>query len=158
MVSMTLKTLQKFEKDLTYLLTDATLEEVLSFLGIQYFDSNHKLGNELKFVYEFEDTYMLAIEVSITNKEIRFWGNLRDSKPRLIERSFWVWLDQHYGLLFLRLIYLLNKRYRSHSSYTYKVNIQGEWFDLEVNTSLLETLDSFQLSLLSNYDLEKLYS
>ena len=31
---MTLKTLQKFEKDLTYLLTDATLEEVLSFLGI----------------------------------------------------------------------------------------------------------------------------
>ena len=68
---------------------------------------------------------MLAIEVSITNKEIRFWGNIRDSKHRLIERSFWIWLDQHYGLLFLRLIYLLNKRYRSHSSYTYKVNIQG---------------------------------
>lgn len=158
MVSMTLKTLQKFEKDFTYLLTDATLEEVLSFLGIQYFDSNHKLGNELKFVYEFEDTYMLAIEVSITNKEIRFWGNIRDSKHRLIERSFWIWLDQHYGLLFLRLIYLLNKRYRSHSSYTYKVNIQGEWFDLEVNTSLLETLDSFQLSLLSDSDLERLYS
>lgn len=158
MVSMTLKTLQKFEKDLTYLLTDATLEEGLSFLGIQYFESDHKHGNELKFVYEFEDTYMLAIEVSITNKEIRFWGNIRDSKHRLIERSFWIWLDQHYGLLFLRLIYLLNKRYRSHSSYTYKVNIQGEWFDLEVNTSLLETLDSFQLSLLSDSDLERLYS
>lgn len=155
---MTLKTLQKLDKDLTYLMREATLEEVLTFLGIQYFDSNHKLGNELKFVYEFEDTYMLAIEVSITNKEIRFWGNIRDSKHRLIEHSFWIWLDQHYGLLFLRLIYLLNKRYRSHSSYTYKVNIQGEWFDLEVNTSLLETLDSFQLSLLSNYDLEKLYS
>lgn len=157
MVSMTLKTLQKFEKDLTYLMREATLEEVLTFLGIQYFDSNQKLGNELKFVYEFEDTYMLAIEVSITNKEIRFWGNIRDSKHRLIKRSFWVWLDQHYGLLFLRLIYLLNKRYRSHSSYTYKVNIQGEWFDLEVNTSLLETLDSFQLSLLSDSDLEQLY-
>ena len=154
---MTLKTLQNLEKDLTYLLKDGSLEEVLTFLGIQYFDSNHKLGNELKFVYEFEDTYMLAIEVSITNKEIRFWGNIRDSKHRLIERSFWIWLDQHYGLLFLRLIYLLNKRYRFHSSYTYKVNIQGEWFDLEVNTSLLETLDSFQLSLLSDSDLDKLY-
>lgn len=154
---MTLKTLQKLDKDLTYLMKEATLEEVLTFLGIQYFDSNHKLGNELKFVYEFEDTYTLAIEVSITNKEMRFWGNIRDSKHRLIERSFWVWLDQHYGLLFLRLIYLLNKRYRSHSSYTYKVNIQGEWFDLEVNTSLLETLDSFQLRLLSDSDLDKLY-
>lgn len=158
MVSMTLKTLQKLDKDLTYLMREATLEEVLTFLGIQYFESDHKHGTELKYVYEFEDTYTLAIEVSITNKEIRFWGNIRDSKHRLIERSFWVWLDQHYGLLFLRLIYLLNKRYRSYSSYTYKVNIQGEWFDLEVNTSLLETLDSFQLSLLSDSDLERFHS
>lgn len=157
MVSMTLKTLQKFEKDLTYLLTDATLEEVLSFLGIQYFESDHKHGAELKCVYEFEDTYTLAIEVSITNKEIRFWGNIRDLNYRLIERSFWVWLDQHYGLLFLRLIYLLNKRYRSFSQYAYKVEIQGEWFDLEVNINLLETSDSFQLSLLSDSDLERLY-
>lgn len=154
---MTLKTLQSLEKDLNYLLKDGSLEEVLTILGIQYSDRNHKLGDELIFVYEFEDTYTLAIEVSITNKEIRFWGNIRDLNYCLIERSFWVWLDQHYGLLFLRLIYLLNKRYRSHSSYTYKVNIQGEWFDLEVNTSLLETLDSFQLSLLSDSDLDKLY-
>lgn len=155
---MTLKALQKLDKDLTYLMREATLEEVLTFLGIQYFDSNHKLGDELKYVYEFEDTYMLAIEVSITNKEMKFWGNIKDSKHRLIERSFWVWLDQHYGLLFLRLIYLLNKRYGSFPQYTYKVNIQGEWFDLEVNTSLLDTLDSFQLSLLSDSDLERLYS
>lgn len=155
---MTLKTLQKLDKELNYLLKDGTFEEVLTFLGIQYFENDHKHGTELKYIYEFEDTCMLAIEVSITNKEIRFWGNIKDSKHRLIERSFWIWLDQYYGLLFLRLIYLLNKRYRSHSSYTYKVNIQGEWFDLEVNTSLLETLDSFQLSLLSNSDLEKLYS
>lgn len=155
---MTLKTLQKLDKDLTYLMREATLEEVLTFLGIQYFDSNHKLGDELKFVYEFEDTCTLAIEVSITNKEMRFWGTIQDSKNRLIERSFWVWLDQHYGLLFLRLIYLLNKRYRSYSPYAYKINIQGEWFDLEVNTSLLDTLDSFQLSLLSDSDLERFYS
>lgn len=155
---MTLKTLQKLDKDLTHLMREGTLEEVLTFLGIQYFESDHKHGAELKYVYEFEDTYTLAIEVSITNKEIRFWGNIRDSKHRLIERSFWVWLDQHYGLLFLRLIYLLNKRYRSFSQYTYKVEIQGEWFDLEVNTNLLETSDSFQLSLLSDSDLERLYS
>lgn len=154
---MTLKTLQKLDKDLTYLMREATLEEVLTFLGIQYFESDHKHGTELKYVYEFEDTYTLAIEVSITNKEIRFWGNIRDLNYRLIERSFWVWLDQHYGLLFLRLIYLLNKRYRSFSQYTYKVEIQGEWFDLEVNTNLLETSDSFQLSLLSDSDLERLY-
>lgn len=157
MVSMTLKTLQSLEKDLNYLLKDGSLEEVLTFLGIQYFESDHKHGTELKYVYEFEDTYTLAIEVSITNKEIRFWGNIRDLNYRLIERSFWVWLDQHYGLLFLRLIYLLNTRYRSFSQYAYKVEIQGEWFDLEVNTNLLETSDSFQLSLLSDSDLERLY-
>lgn len=155
---MTLKTLQKLDIDLTYLMREATLEEVLTFLGIQYSDRNHKLGDELIFVYEFEDTCTLAIEVSITNNEMRFWGNIRDFSHRLIERSFWTWLDQHYGLLFLRLIYLLNKRYRSFSQYTYKVEIQGEWFDLEVNTNLLETSDSFQLSLLSDSDLERLYS
>lgn len=154
---MTLKTLQKLDIDLTYLMREATLEEVLTFLGIQYSNRNHKLGDELIFVYEFEDICTLAIEVSITNEEIRFWGNIRDLNHRLIERSFWVWLDQHYGLLFLRLIYLLNKRYRSFSQYTYKVNIQGEWFDLKVNTGLLETLDGFQLSLLSDSDLERFY-
>lgn len=155
---MTLKTLQNLDKELNYLLKEGDLEEVLAFLGIRYYESNFKRGSELRYTYEFEDTYTLAIEVSITNKEIRFWGNIRDSKHRLIERSFWVWLDQHYGLLFLRLIYLLNKRYRSFSQYTYKVEIQGEWFDLEVNTNLLETSDSFQLSLLSDSDLERLYS
>lgn len=155
---MTLKILQNLDKELNYLLKEGDLEEVLAFLGIRYYESNFKRGSELRYTYEFEDTYTLAIEVSITNKEIRFWGNIRDSKHRLIERSFWVWLDQHYGLLFLRLIYLLNKRYRSFSQYTYKVEIQGEWFDLEVNTNLLETSDSFQLSLLSDSDLERLYS
>lgn len=122
---MTLQILQNLEKELNYLLKEGMLEEVLTFLSIRYFENDHKHGTELKYVYEFKDTGTLAIEVSITNKEIRFWGNTRDSKPRLIERSFWVWLAQHYGLLFLRLIYLLNKRYRSYSSYTYKVNIQG---------------------------------
>mgnify|MGYP006967624474 CR=1 FL=1 len=155
---MTLKTLQKLDKDFTYLMREVTLEEVLTFLGIQYFDSNHKLGNELKFVYEFEDTGTLAIEVSITNKEMRFWGNIQESNHRLIEHSFWVWLDQHYGLLFLRLIYLLNNRYGRFNTFSYKINIQGDWFDLEVNTNLLETLTNVQLSLLSDSDLEKLYS
>ena len=154
---MTLKTLQNLEEELNYLLKDGTLEEVTTFLGIQYFEDSLKRGDELRFIYEFEDTRTLAIEVSFTNKEIRFWGTLQDSKHRLISRSFWVWLDQHYGWLFLRLIYLLNKRYRSFSGYTYKVNIRGEWFDLKVNTSLLETLDGFQLTLLSDSDLEKLY-
>lgn len=43
---MTLKILQKLEKDLTYLLQDATLEEVLNFLGIQYFESSFENGDE----------------------------------------------------------------------------------------------------------------
>lgn len=155
---MTLKTLQNLEKDFTYLLREATLEEVLTFLGIRYFESSFETGNETRIVYEFEDTCTLAIEVSITENEIMFWGTLQDSNYHLIARSYWAWLDQHYGLLFLRVIYLLNKRYRSFSPYTYKVNIQGEWFDIKVNTSLLETLDSFQLSLLSASDLERFYS
>lgn len=154
---MTLKILQKLEKDLTYLLQDATLEEVLNFLGIQYFESSFENGDETRIVYEFEDTCTLAIEISITNMEIRFWGTLQDSTYHLIARSYWVWLDQHYSLLFLCLIYLLNKRYRSYRPYAYKVNIQGDWFDIKVNTSLLETLDRFQLSSLTESDLEQLY-
>lgn len=155
---MTLKTLQNLEKDLTYLLREATLEEVLTFLGIRYFESSFETGDETRIVYEFEDTCTLAIEVSITENEIMFWGTLQDSSHRLIARSFWVWLDQHYGLLFLRVIYLLHKRYGCFQEFSHKINIQGEWFDLKVNTGLLETLDGFQLSLLSDLDLEKMYS
>jgi hypothetical protein len=156
---MTLKTLQNLEKELNYLLKDGTLEEVLTFLGIQYFEGSLKRGNENKVVYEFLDTKLKAIEISISDDLVILYGYTKSGKGLLRSRSFWVWLDQHYGLLFLRLIYLLNKRYGcSYSGLEYKVNIYDELFDLEVNTSILNNLGICQLSLLSDSDLEKLYS
>lgn len=88
---MTLKTLQNLDKELNYLLKEGDLEDVLAFLGIRYYESNFKRGSKLRYTYEFEDTGLLAIEVSFTNKEIRFWGMLQDSIQSLISKSFWVW-------------------------------------------------------------------
>ena len=57
---MALKTLQNLEKELNYLLKDGTLEEVLTSLGIRYYEGSLKYGNENIIVYEFEEDGLIA--------------------------------------------------------------------------------------------------
>lgn len=155
---MTLKTLQNLEKELNYLLKDGTLEEVLTFLGIQYFEGSLKQGNETSHIYEFEDTCTLAIEISILDGSVKFWGNIPKFNRGLVHRSYWVWLSQQYPLILERLVRLLTEEYKSLGNLTFEINIQGEWFALELITSCLDSLEIAHLILLSDSDLEKLYS
>lgn len=156
---MTLKTLQKLDKELNYLLKKGMLEEVLTFLGIQYCEGSPNRGTELKYFYEFTDTKLKAIEISTLEGLVKFFGYTKEGIGLLPSRSFWVWLNQHYDLLLLRLIQLLNNRYgRCYGGFKYKVYIYDEVFDFEVDTTVLNSLNNFQLSLLSDSDLERLYS
>lgn len=156
---MTLKTLQKLDKELNYLLKKGMLEEVLTFLGIQYCEGSSNRGTELKYFYEFTDTKLKTIEISTSEGLVKFFGYTKEGIGLLPSRSFWVWLNQHYDLLLLRLIQLLNNRYgRCYGGFKYKVYIYDEVFDFEVDTTVLNSLNNFQLSLLSDSDLERLYS
>lgn len=154
MVSMTLKTLQNLEKELNYLLKDGTLEEVLTFLGIRYFEGSLNYGNENRIVYEFEKDGLIAISISTLDGSVKLWGKLHESSS--VYRSFWVWLAQNYSLLFERLIYLLNDEYNSLGNLDYTIDIQGKCFDIELTSNNLDSLDTVKLALLSNLDLENL--
>jgi len=154
MVSMTLKTLQNLEKELNYLLKDGTLEEVLTFLGIRYFEGSLNYGNENRIVYEFEEDGLIAISISTLDGSVKLWGKLHESSS--VYRSFWVWLAQNYSLLFERLIYLLNDEYNSLGNLDYTIDIQGKCFDIELTSNNLDSLDTVKLALLSNSDLENL--
>lgn len=156
MVSMTLKTLQNLEKELNYLLKDGTLEEVLTFLGIRYFEGSLNYGNENRIVYEFEKDGLIAISISTLDGSVKLWGKVHNSITSGLYRSFWVWLAQYYSLLFERLIYLLNDEYNSLGDLDYTIDIQGKCFDIELTSNNLDSLDTVKLALLSNSDLENL--
>jgi hypothetical protein len=156
MVSMTLKTLQNLEKELNYLLKDGTLEEVLTFLGIRYFEGSLNYGNENRIVYEFEKDGLIAISISTLDGSVKLWGKVHNSITSGLYRSFWVWLAQNYSLLFERLIYLLNDEYNSLGDLDYTIDIQGKCFDIELTSNNLDSLDTVKLALLSNSDLENL--
>lgn len=156
MVSMTLKTLQNLEKELNYLLKDGTLEEVLTFLGIRYFEGSLNYGNENRIVYEFEKDGLIAISISTLDGSVKLWGKVHNSITSDLYRSFWVWLAQNYSLLFERLIYLLNDEYNSLGDLDYTIDIQGKCFDIELTSNNLDSLDTVKLALLSNSDLENL--
>lgn len=153
---MTLKTLQNLEKELNYLLKDGTLEEVLTSLGIRYFEGSLNYGNENRIVYEFEKDGLIAISISTLDGSVKLWGKLHESSS--VYRSFWVWLAQNYSLLFERLIHLLNEEYSSLGNLDFVLDIQGDSFNIELTSSSLDSLDTVNLALLSNSDLEKLYS
>lgn len=156
MVSMTLKTLQNLEKELNYLLKDGTLEEVLTFLGIRYFEGSLNYGNENRIVYEFEKDGLIAISISTLDGSVKLWGKVHNSVTSGLYRSFWVWLAKNYSLLFERLIYLLNDEYNSLGDLDYTIDIQGKCFDIELTSNNLDSLDTVKLALLSNLDLENL--
>ena len=156
MVSMTLKTLQNLEKELNYLLKDGTLEEVLTFLGIRYFEGSLNYGNENRIIYEFEKDGLIAISISTLDGSVKLWGKVHNSITSGLYRSFWVWLAQYYSLLFERLIYLLNDEYNSLGDLDYTIDIQGKCFDIELTSNNLDSLDTVKLALLSNSDLENL--
>lgn len=156
MVSMTLKTLQNLEKELNYLLKDGTLEEVLTFLGIRYFEGSLNYGNENRIVYEFEKDGLIAISIYTLDGSVKLWGKVHNSVTSGLYRSFWVWLAQNYSLLFERLIYLLNDEYNSLGDLDYTIDIQGKCFDIELTSNNLDSLDTVKLALLSNLDLENL--
>lgn len=153
---MTLKTLQKLDKELNYLLKDGTLEEVLTFLGIRYYEGSLNYGNENRLVYKFEGNGLIAISISTIDGSVKLWGKVHNSITSGRYRSFWVWLIQHYNLLFERLIYLLNEEYKSLGDLEYTIDIQGECFNLELPSNNLDSLETVKLVLLSAVDLEKL--
>ena len=72
-------------------------------LGIIYFEGSFSEGNDKRAVYEYEDTYTIAIEVDMSKKVIRFWDHPKKRVRWEDEFSKYFYPDE--------LINSLHKRY-----------------------------------------------
>lgn len=122
---MQINTLMDLHKRLCYLEEEATLSELLEFLGMQYFDGSRKKHNEHRDVYEFIKEGTIAIEVVLTESKVRIWSNLSAWSSLQLRDSFWDILFDKYPKLVKRLIDLLDKEYSYLGSLSYEIRLDG---------------------------------
>lgn len=124
---MQITTLMDLHKRLCYLEEDATLEELLEFLGMQYFDGSRNKHNEHRDVYEFIKEGTMAIEVILTESKVRIWSTLSAWHSLRHKDSFWYILFGKYPELVKRLVDLLNRKYSYLGSLSYEIRLDGQF-------------------------------
>lgn len=103
---MEITTLVNLHQRICYLEEDATLPELLEFLGMRYFDGSRQEGNENHDVYEFVNDNTMAIEVLLNESKVRFQSKLNvytDTK----KDNFWDILFEAYLGVLARLLFVL---------------------------------------------------
>ena len=124
---MVMNTLNDFYNRINYLTEKGTLQELLDFLGMQYFDGSRKKHNEHRDVYEFIKEGTMAIEVILTEYKVRVWSRLSAWYNIQQKDSFWYILFDEYPELVKRLIDLLDKEYSYLDSLSYEIRLDGEF-------------------------------
>ena len=143
-------TLLGLNNHINYLIEEGSLEELIEFLGMQYFEGSRKHGNESRDVYEFVETGTLAIEVLLENSKVRFWSNLSEWYNLSKKDSFWYLFFGEYLKLAKRLMELLNEKYSSSGSLTYELKLDGKFrgFSLEFGVFEGREIEDYFLELL----------
>lgn len=115
-----------------YLEEDATLPELLEFLGMRYFEGSGQAGNENKDVYEFVDDNTLAIEVFLEESKVRFHSKL-NAYTGTKEDSFWdILFEAHLGVLY-RLLGVLEEKYSDLGTLTFEFFTCGQFEAFDVD-------------------------
>lgn len=115
-----------------YLEDDATLPELLEFLGMRYSEVSRKEDNEYHDVYEFVEDGTMAIEVFLDESKVRFHselGTYMDSK----DDKFWdILFEARLGLVY-RLLGLFEEKYSDLGTLTFEYFTCGqlEAFDVD---------------------------
>ena len=115
-----------------YLKEDATLQEILDFLGMQYSKVSITEGNEYRDVYEFIKDGTMAVEVFLEESKVRFHselGTYMESK----DDKFWdILFEAHLGVL-ARLLDGLEEKYSGLGTLTFEFFTYGqlEAFDVD---------------------------
>ena len=128
---MQITTLMDLHKRLCYLEEDATLPELLEFLGMQYFEGRRKEGNEDRDVYEFVDDNTMAIEVLLKESKVRFHSKL-NAYTGSKDDSFWdILFETKLGVL-SRLLDVLDEKYSYLGSITFEFFTCGQFEGFDV--------------------------
>ena len=129
---MQITTLMGLHKRLCYLEEEATISELLEFLGMRYFEGSRKEGNKDRDVYEFIDDNTMAIEVLLKETKVRFHSKL-NAYTGSKDDSFWdILFETKLGVL-ARLLDVLDEKYSYLGSITFEFFTCGQFegFDID---------------------------
>ena len=128
---MVMNTLMDLHKRLCYLEEEATLSELLKFLGMRYFEGSRKEGNEDRDVYEFIEDNTMAIEVLLNESKVRFHSKL-NAYTGSKDDSFWdILFETKLGVL-ARLLDVLDEKYSYLGSITFEFFTCGQFGAFDV--------------------------
>lgn len=123
---MEITTLMDLHQRMCYLEEDATLQELLEFLGMHYFEGSGQAGNENRDVYEFVADNTMAIEVLLNESKVRFYSKL-NAYTRTKEGKFWdILFEAHLGVLY-RLLAVLEEKYSDLGTLTFEFFTCGQF-------------------------------
>ena len=129
---MQINTLMVLHQRMCYLREDATLPELLEFLGMRYFGGSRKEGNEGRDVYEFIDDNTIAIEVLLKESKVRFHSKLNAYTGSKGD-SFWDILFEIRLDVLSRLLEVLEERYSDLGSLTFEYFTCGRYVAFNID-------------------------
>ena len=123
---MEITTLMDLHYRLHYLEEDATLPELLEFLGMRYFEGSKQEGNEDRDIYEFVDDCTIAVEVLLKESKVRIYSKL-NAYTGFKEDKFWdILFETHLDVL-SRLLEVLEEEYSYLGSITFEYFTCGKF-------------------------------
>lgn len=129
---MEIVTLMDLHYRLHYLEEDATLSELLEFLGMRYFEGSRQEGNEDRDIYEFLDDCTIAIEVLLNESKVRFYSKLNAYTGSKNDK-FWDILFETRLDVLSRLLEVLEEEYSYLGSLTFEYFTCGTFQDFYID-------------------------
>lgn len=129
---MQINTLMELHQRICYLEEDATLPELLEFLGMRYFEGSRQEGNEDRDVYEFVDDCTIAIEVLLKESKVRFYSKLNAYTGSKDDKFWDILFETKLGVL-SRLLDVLDEKYSELGNLIFEFFTCGQFeaFDID---------------------------
>lgn len=129
---MQINTLMELHQRICYLEEDATLPELLEFLGMRYYEGSRQEGNEDRDIYEFVDDCTIAIEVLLKESKVRFYSKLNAYTGSKDDKFWDILFETKLGVL-SRLLDVLDEKYSELDNLTFEFFTCGQFeaFDID---------------------------
>lgn len=114
-----------------YLEEDATLPELLEFLGMRYSEVSRTEGNEYHDVYEFVEDGTMALEVFLEESKVRFHSKLDVYTGTKKDKLWDILFEAHLGVLY-RLLGVLEEKYSDLGTLSFEFFTCGQYKAFDV--------------------------
>lgn len=136
---MQINTLMELHQRICYLEEDATLPELLEFLGMRYYEGSRQEGNEDRDIYEFVDDCTIAIEVLLKESKVRFYSKLNAYTGSKDDKFWDILFETKLGVL-SRLLDVLDEKYSELDNLTFEFFTCGQFEAFDIDYGRLVSL------------------